>query len=64
MPDDPRVEASASKAPECPHCGSPLYPYGARIQTWGLLEWVEAWHCPVHGAIIPVLKDDKSQSPE
>jgi hypothetical protein len=54
MPDDPADIVRAEKPPECPHCGASLYPYGALIGSWGLLEWVEAWHCPVHGAVIQV----------
>lgn len=57
MPGDSSPDFRAKKAPECPHCGSSLYPYGALIKTWGLLEWVEAWHCATHGAVIQVKKD-------
>jgi hypothetical protein len=37
--------------PACPLCGEPLYPFGAIVEKWGLLHWVEAWHCPTHGQI-------------
>jgi hypothetical protein len=58
MSDELAGELRGEKAPECPHCGVSLFPYGALIKTWGLLEWVEAWHCPVHGAVIQGVKDD------
>jgi hypothetical protein len=64
MPDEPSWDFRAAKVPDCPYCGTPLFPYGARIKTWGLLEWVEAWHCAIHGAVIHVTKDEDQTEPE
>jgi hypothetical protein len=44
-------DTPVDRVPACPHCGEPLYPFGALIEKWGLLHWVEAWHCPIHGHI-------------
>jgi hypothetical protein len=63
MSNDSPHNFRAEKAPECPHCGASLFPFGAQIKTWGLLEWVEAWHCPIHGPV-PEKNEEKKPEPE
>ena len=56
-------DTSTDKVPTCPLCGTELYPFGAIVEKWGFLHWMEPWHCPIHGHIAEPRIDGAQSKP-